>query len=78
MAGMPSGGFAFFVVMFGGMFSAGLVWSLAFRFAQAFVDRRRCRSNLRRLGHCQTCGYDLTGNQSGVCPECGALVREAS
>lgn len=23
-------------------------------------------------GHCQTCGYDLTGNQSGVCPECGA------
>lgn len=22
-------------------------------------------------GHCETCGYDLTGNQSGVCPECG-------
>jgi hypothetical protein len=22
-------------------------------------------------GHCQTCGYDLTGNVSGVCPECG-------
>ena len=21
--------------------------------------------------HCQNCGYDLTGNVSGVCPECG-------
>ena len=25
-------------------------------------------------GFCQTCGYDLTGNASGVCPECGAEV----
>jgi len=23
-------------------------------------------------GHCPHCGYDLTGNVSGVCPECGA------
>ncbi|MBN1344072.1 MAG: hypothetical protein JXQ73_15410 [Phycisphaerae bacterium] len=23
-------------------------------------------------GHCQRCGYDLTGNTSSVCPECGA------
>ena len=23
-----------------------------------------------KLGHCR-CGYDLTGNTSGVCPECG-------
>jgi hypothetical protein len=22
-------------------------------------------------GHCSTCGYNLTGNVSGVCPECG-------
>lgn len=22
-------------------------------------------------GQCQECGYDLTGNVSGVCPECG-------
>jgi len=22
-------------------------------------------------GHCQNCGYNLTGNVSGVCPECG-------
>ena len=25
-------------------------------------------------GHCQSCGYDLTGNTSGVCPECGTDV----
>ena len=35
-------------------------------------------SILRRLsrrppGHCR-CGYDLTGNISGVCPECGARI----
>ena len=27
-------------------------------------------------GHCQKCGYDLTGNVSGRCPECGADVCE--
>ncbi len=29
--------------------------------------------NRRRIppGHCRVCGYDLTGNVSGVCPECG-------
>ena len=27
-----------------------------------------------RPGHCQHCGYDLTGNVSGRCPECGKPV----
>ncbi len=26
-------------------------------------------------GHCHRCGYDLTGNVSGACPECGAPVQ---
>ncbi len=29
-------------------------------------------------GHCPRCGYDLTGNTSGRCPECGAAVRDGS
>jgi len=36
----------------------------------------------RRPGHCHSCGYDLTGNTSGKCPECGepvpARLREQS
>lgn len=24
--------------------------------------------------HCRTCGYNLTGNISGVCPECGERI----
>lgn len=30
--------------------------------------RRRLHN---RKGNCQVCCYDLTGNESGVCPECG-------
>jgi hypothetical protein len=27
-------------------------------------------------GHCEKCGYDLTGNESGRCPECGGAVTK--
>lgn len=26
-------------------------------------------------GHCRQCGYDLTGNVSGRCPECGTPLK---
>lgn len=29
-------------------------------------------------GHCRACGYDLTGNVSGKCPECALTVSAAS
>ncbi len=32
---------------------------------------RRRQRLLRQRGLCLTCGYDLTGNDSGACPECG-------
>ena len=32
------------------------------------------RRRAPRPGHCRRCGYDLRGNVSGVCPECGAKV----
>ena len=33
--------------------------------------RRYCR---RKKGLCLKCGYNLTGNVSGVCPECGEKI----
>jgi hypothetical protein len=37
--------------------------------------RRQNRRNKRiALGLCLDCGYDLTGNVSGTCPECGGKV----
>src|SRR5438094_828940 len=43
---------------------------------------RRCRQcgavNIpsRKKTECAKCGYDLTGNTSGSCPECGWLIRK--
>ncbi len=28
-------------------------------------------------GGCRECGYNLTGNESGICPECGTAIRTA-
>jgi len=33
------------------------------------------RWHRRRKGRCLDCGYSMTGNTSGVCPECGQAVR---
>ena len=33
--------------------------------------RRQMRSKRIAAGLCHHCGYNLTGNVSGVCPECG-------
>jgi hypothetical protein len=34
------------------------------------------RRERRGKGLCAGCGYDLTGNASGVCPECGGNIRQ--
>ena len=33
---------------------------------------------LRRIppGHCRSCSYNLTGNVSGICPECGTSMEQ--
>ena len=33
------------------------------------------QQRLKDAGCCLQCEYDLQGNQSGVCPECGAAIR---
>ena len=50
-----------FVLLFGA--AAVVLW----------LVERRCRP---RPGRC-ACGYDLTGNTSGRCPECGRVVTSA-
>lgn len=43
--------------------------------AALLVTNRQYRSYCRRRRRlCQGCGYDLRGNVSGRCPECGALI----
>ena len=42
---------------------------LAFHLAFLRVLRPFVRRELP--AHCRHCGYDLTGNRSGTCPECG-------
>ena len=54
-----------------------LIVSIPFLFgAVAGIAVRRIsrKQNRRRLGLCYGCGYDLTGNVSGVCPECGETI----
>lgn len=41
-----------------------------------WIDRR----DQRRMDptRCSNCDYDLTGNVSGICPECGTAIRAKS
>ena len=48
----------------------GLFCGITWYFARTYSARRYPR------GHCQGCGYDLTGNVSGRCPECGREVGD--
>jgi hypothetical protein len=55
------------------------LWMPAVLFA--LLSALAWRLGRRRVaqGHCANCGYNLTGNVSGRCPECGiAAVGEAS
>jgi hypothetical protein len=51
-------------------------WLLAaFSFIPAaLATKTRVRRFLRRANQCPSCLYDLTGNRSGRCPECGTAV----
>ena len=55
-----------------GSYAACFAATLALRRASGRESRRAGR---RRKGLCTECGYDLTGNVSGKCPECGVHVN---
>jgi hypothetical protein len=39
-----------------------------------FIRRWRRERHAKMVGHCLTCNYNLTGNVSGTCPECGTAI----
>ena len=39
--------------------------------------RRRRSARRRKMNLCTDCGYDLAGNISGICPECGKAIQPA-
>lgn len=57
-----------------------LVWPPAIAFAiypvLAFIRGPLRRYRRRRRGLCVRCGYNLTGNVSGICPECGTRILQ--
>ncbi len=66
-AGFLAGSFVVAVALL----AAGSPW-----LAEAWTKHRRNAERRRRirLGLCLACGYNLTGNVSGVCPECGDRI----
>lgn len=78
LAPMALGGIAKVVRRDGAAFQRAIVvprGSLVALFAAypalAFIRGPLRRWHRRRRGGCAKCGYDLTGNTSGACPECG-------
>ncbi len=58
----------------GSMIAIGFVGFAVVSFVGCAENRTKPK---HPAGHCQTCGYNLTGNVSGICPECGEAVNKA-
>jgi hypothetical protein len=52
-------------------------WLLTLGAAATLARAARARRRRPPSGHCQSCGYDLTANASGRCPECGVGIPSA-
>jgi hypothetical protein len=58
----------------------GIEGSICFGFAIALaivgnIMAWRYRPRVPEASKCRRCGYDLRGNVSGVCPECGTRIK---
>lgn len=60
----------FFAAIYG---SISFVWTFSCWIVTRLIDGR---IKVVERGACLQCGYDLTGNESGQCPECGAAVED--
>ena len=50
-----------------------LIWG-CIAIVLTYHRRERRRRDRRERGLCAKCSYDLTGNVSGICPECGMPI----
>ena len=50
------------------------IWALSLASLVAAILFRALRGRAYAPGMCGACGYLLTGNVSGVCPECGTVI----
>jgi hypothetical protein len=53
--------------------SVATLWALP---SAAWIGRWGRARRRGRRGFCRACVYNLTGNVTGICPECGTRVRE--
>lgn len=61
---------------------AGMVWSVlvggivgfSIMMTMRLFFSKKLVAQLRAEGYCVQCGYNLEGNVSGVCPECGERI----
>lgn len=65
---VPAGYFGGLLLVVVGGVIGGAVGTRAFCQPSA---KKYLGKQLAAIGRCPTCGYDLTGNTSGYCPECG-------
>ena len=68
----PSGNVGFEIVGVTILIAGLLVFVAALGNSVSFV----LSGKQRRNGICAKCSYDLTGNTSGVCPECGRAISK--
>ena len=66
--GLGLGRWAYLVVY--GTMALAVVVVIMMLFQRDIARRAR-----RTSGRCRVCGYNLEGNVSGVCPECGRPIR---
>lgn len=52
----------------------GLLVPILSLIAETWRQRSNRRTKRKRQPTCAKCGYNLTGNVSGICPECGSAV----
>ena len=84
LLGIPISRYARHVGLYGGFVAYGLpvAYGVLAGFVTLWLVRRRITHYLRRelatrgLPTCLKCGYNLTGNVSGRCPECGTPIGD--